>query len=51
VNSTSGTAMQMQAVWLKENSDIYVILCGALQSDFNNQQDNFDMVINSFKVQ
>jgi len=51
VNSTSGTAMQMQAVWLKENSDIYVILCGATQSDFNNQQDNFNMVINSFKVQ
>lgn len=51
VNSTSGTAMQMQAVWLKESSGIYVILCGAPQSDFSNQQDNFNLVINSFEVQ
>ncbi|KAF5089199.1 hypothetical protein DSECCO2_29180 [anaerobic digester metagenome] len=50
VNSTSAT-MQMRAVWLKENSDIYVILCGALQSDFSNQQNNFNLVVNSFTVQ
>jgi hypothetical protein len=47
----SGVQKEMRAVWLTRNSQIYVILCSALQSDFNNEQSNFDMIINSFKVQ
>lgn len=47
----SGVQKEMRAVWLTRNNQVYVILCSALQSDFNKEQSNFDMVINSFKVQ
>lgn len=53
VYKTNGTGVskQYRAVWLDENGSIYVILCIANQSDFENQQDNFNLIINSFKVQ
>jgi hypothetical protein len=47
----NGVTKQEEAVWLSKNGNIYVILCGALPGDFAAQQSNFDMVINSFKVQ
>lgn len=49
-NST-GDVKQYRAVWLNENGTIYVILCIANQSDFDSQQANFNLIINSFKAQ
>lgn len=48
-NSTN--PKQYRAVWLDENGTIYVILCIANQSDYKDQQANFNLIINSFKVQ
>lgn len=47
----SGVQKQEEAVWLEKNGSIYVILCGALPSEFQGQQANFDAIINTFKVQ
>lgn len=47
----SGIQKEMRAIWLTRNNEIYVILCSALQSDFESEQSNFDTIINSFKVQ
>jgi hypothetical protein len=49
-NST-GNQRQYRAVWLYENNTIYVILCIANTNDFQNQQTNFNLIINSFKAQ
>ncbi|HEX7467829.1 MAG TPA: PsbP-related protein [Methanobacterium sp.] len=49
--SSGGVQKEMRVVWISQNNNIYVILCGALPADFNNQQKNFDLVINSFKGQ
>ncbi len=46
----SGTTKQERATWLENNGTIYVILCGALPSDFDSQQTNFDLITYSFKV-
>ena len=42
---------QYRAVWLDENGTIYVILFSAKVSDFDNQQNNFNLILNSFKSQ
>lgn len=47
----NGVQKQEKAVWLTKNGNIYIILCGALPSQFEGQQANFNMIINSFKVQ
>jgi predicted Zn-dependent protease len=47
-NSTNDQK-QYRAVWLISNNNIYVILCVAKQSDFDSQQTNFNLIINSFK--
>ncbi len=47
----NGVTKQEQAVWFVKNGNIYVILCGALPSQFAVEQSNFNMIINSFKVQ
>jgi hypothetical protein len=49
--NVSGVQKEEKAVWFGKNGNIYVILCGALPSDFDSQRANFDMVINSFKIQ
>lgn len=49
--NVNGIEKQEKAVWLEKSGYIYVILCGALSNAFNGQQANFDMIINSFKVQ
>ncbi len=48
--NVDGVQKQEQAVWLLKNGYAYVILCGALPSQFSSQQANFNMIINSFKV-
>ncbi len=51
ISTSGGVQREMRAVWLSQNGQIYVILCGALPSNFENQQKNFNLTINSFKVQ
>ena len=51
LTNTSGMLMQMRAVWLTQNGVIYVILCGTIPANFEKEQKNFDLVINSFKAQ
>ncbi len=51
LTNSSGTQLKMRAVWLTQDGVIYVILCGALPSNFDNEQSNFDLVIDSFKAQ
>lgn len=41
---------QKRAIWILKNNSIYIILCSAPVSEFNNQQKNFEIIINSFKV-
>ena len=48
--NSGGIQRQMRAVWVSQKGVIYVILCGALPSNFDKEQKNFDLVINSFKV-
>jgi hypothetical protein len=49
--NTTVNPIQYSAVWLNENGSIYVILSGAQVSDFENQTSNFNIILNSFKVQ
>lgn len=51
LTNSSGIQMKMRAVWLTRNNVIYVILCGTLPSNFDKEQNNFDLVVNSFKAQ
>ena len=48
---TSGVQKQEKAVWLEKDGNVYIILMGALPDAFNSQQENFDTIVNSFKVQ
>lgn len=47
----NGVQKQEKAVIFEKNGYLYAITGSSLPNDFNNQQANFDMVINSFKVQ
>jgi hypothetical protein len=51
ISDFGGVQRQMRAVWLVQNGVIYVILCGTIPANFDNEQKNFDLVINSFKAQ
>ena len=47
----NGALKEERVIWLEKNGNAYVILCGALIGDFDGQQPNFNIVINSFKIQ
>jgi hypothetical protein len=47
--SNTGDQKEYRAVWFNRNSIIYVLLFSAKSTDFQAQQDNFNLVINSFK--
>ena len=49
--NTTVNPIQYSAVWLNESGSIYVILSAAQVTDFENQTSNFNLIINSFKVQ
>ena len=49
--NTTVNPMQYSAVWLNESGSVYVILSAAKLSDFDNQTTNFNLILNSFKVQ
>lgn len=48
----SGISKQQRAVWIEKKNlpVIYIILCSAPVSDYEAQQENFDLVVNSFKL-
>jgi hypothetical protein len=46
--SDTGDQKEYRAVWFSKNSNIYVFLFSAKSTDFQAQQDNFNLVINSF---
>lgn len=48
----SGVPKQQRAIWMEKNNlpIIYIILCSAPVSDYQAQQENFDMIVNSFKL-
>jgi len=50
ITNYGGYETQMRAVWVSQNGVIYVILCGTIPNNFEKEQSNFDLVINSFKV-
>ncbi len=49
--NTTVNPIQYSAVWLNESGSIYVILSAAQVTDFENQTSNFNLILNSFKVQ
>ena len=44
------TQKHERAIWMQKNRVIYVILFSAPVSEYNKEQENFDTVINSFKL-
>lgn len=48
--NSNGVETQFRAVWISKNGMIYVILCGAAPNNFEKEQNNFNLIINSFKV-
>ncbi len=50
IASESGVQKKYRAVWLQKGTSIYVILASAKVEDYDAQQANFDMVINSFNA-
>jgi hypothetical protein len=49
--NTTVNPIQYSAVWLNESGNIYVILSAVQVTDFENQTSNFNLILNSFKVQ
>lgn len=47
----SGEQKEQRAIWIQKGGLIYIILCSAPVAEFNNQQANFDIIVNSFKFQ
>ncbi len=41
---------QQRAVWIQDGNRIYIILCSAPISQYNNEQENFNIIVNSFKL-
>ena len=49
--SVTGVAKKERLVIVPKNNKIYTITGSATSTDFNGQQSNFDLIINSFKIQ
>lgn len=47
----SGVQKQERSVWFEKEGYIYAVTASSLPSDFNSEQENFDVIINSFKVE
>jgi hypothetical protein len=45
-----GVQRKVKEVWFEKNGFAYVILIIALPKDFDSQQANFDIILNSFKI-
>jgi predicted neuraminidase len=51
ITTPSGVAKKERLVALQDGSNLYYIICSAPTSDFDAQQSNFDLIVNSFKVE
>lgn len=49
--TVSGVAKKERLVIVPKNNKVYSIIGSASTADFNGQQANFDLIINSFKIQ
>ena len=49
--TVSGVAKKERLVIVPKNNKVYAIIGSASTADFNGQQANFDLIINSFKIQ
>ncbi len=50
ISSESGVKKKYRAVWLQKDRNIYVILCSARAEDYDGQNANFDLIINTFRL-
>ena len=46
----SSESKEQRAVWIQNGNVIYIILCSAPISQYNEEQGNFNIIINSFKL-
>ncbi|GAB6055274.1 hypothetical protein HYG87_05240 [Methanobacterium alkalithermotolerans] len=46
----NGILKQQRAIWIEDSNQIYVILCSALINQFERERQNFDLIVNSFKI-
>lgn len=46
----SSISKEQRAVWIQKGQNIFIILCSAPISQYNNQLANFNVVVNSFKL-
>jgi hypothetical protein len=49
-SSEEGIGKKYRAVWMQKGSTIYVILCSARVENYDAQQSNFDLVVNTFQA-
>ena len=49
-SESNGVLKQHKAIWVKKDSDIYVILCSAPDSQYEELKGTFDFIINSIKM-
>ncbi len=50
-STPSGVAKKERLVALQDGGNLYYIICSAPLADFDAQQSNFDLIINSFKIE
>jgi len=44
-----GVKKKHRAIWIQRGDKVYVILCSALDNEFEKEKINFDIIINSFR--
>jgi hypothetical protein len=47
----NGVQKEQRALWLQRDDNIYVILMSALTSDYEKEKPNFDLILNSLRIQ
>nr|WP_255553879.1 PsbP-related protein [Methanobacterium subterraneum] len=51
ISTTSGVAKKERIIAMQDSSNRYYIVCSAPTADFDRQQSNFNLIIDSFKIQ
>ncbi|MCK9151472.1 PsbP-related protein [Methanobacterium alcaliphilum] len=46
----NGVQKTQRAIWIESGDYVYVILCSALSNQFEDEKQNFDLIIDSFKI-
>jgi hypothetical protein len=50
ITEDNGLVKEYKAIWIENKGYVYVILATAPKTDFENQNSDFDLIINSFKI-